>query len=1497
MHIPMKVSIPKWGLDGLLVRLGQPNCQFVEHRIGGEALSHWRRRLDQMLADAERPPAMIDRRVRGTESAIGSHLLELLGQPCLEHWRLWSRHAWATESSVVVGLECGDETLQNIPWELMGPALDEVGRTGDEGTGSSEAHGTAIVRLEPGWTTRTPRPSRKPTIVYWCPTADDPICKSRLETMRAHWATLGLGVMAIDDVRPERLPPTISVHVICHGTPGHLQDDAGLVPYDDLFEPYLDVLAQAWFMVLEICDAGARTPLNVSLSEWLTTGAVPIVLAPAGRLSVEASAAYCHMLYAHLERAGDLTGAMRAGLRAVGDRRLPGYPGRWHRWRAHCRSISLDHWSESAGEARPVFEDSHVPGGPRAQELLALREERARLRGAGESTRPVDTRIDSLKTEMRRGGRLRPGDIIGGARLYSHGGEGGHGQVWRARRLSPGQAWVAVKVLHPHHAADPERRQHFHAALDRQRALSLPGIIPVLGQGEDGGYFYGLFEWIDAPDLGRHLESPWIDPPPEPAVLIERVAEVVAGAHAAAVVHGDLKPANFLVSVHRVWLTDFELAHGIRRRHDCTESLRVGSALWAAPEVMAGEPVTPTSDVYALGRIALAILEGRARPRHRLADRAGAPPLAELVESISDPHAAVIDRALAPMPDARQADAGKFLDEWRAASQAPQTHSRVSDMARQVRRRKGIRALALVALLATAVGGWMIYLWAAKMWERAELLAACELAASEGRAAEALAFCRAAAALGAPLDPEKIWRLDSAGARAVVMRAQDLRHPYAIRDDGSEVFVAVGHDVERWELGPIPVRSIVVHGKEDVTGVEVSDTHLAVSRQASVALYDLDGLDAGPRWNVEVSPNAALVGFTPSGGHLIATSDGVLGAMAVEGGRWRRLNKSGLRRSGYAIHPDEDMVAIAHVGGPLVVVGAEDYGPATCTLQPDSRLPRTLVEWSPAGDKLAVTSDTEKVTIYTFPGCERLWATPPREGSVLRVRWTPDGRSLLTSGEDGRVTKWDAGSGGRPFEVARLGARVKALSIDGDGQRIVIGADDLSYLLAEGGGKHTVPLDNAGLCVERAAFVGEEQLFGLNVFVGALLTTLPQSAPVLLAAFDRSGSDGQGEIDRLVFVDNQRLVFSEDRGQIGFLDGRAGRPSEANVEVIGDMMGVDQRSEPVSIGARGRPWLMGRREHELCRAPVERGAQPDCLAPVMTPDFVGYRMFMVCSEPGWGVIASHGAARRYCAWNTESELRWCQNNVGLRALCYIDPDANRLVVSSSRAIQLRSLDDGALVAKHDIGGTPVIRGHLLTDRRYLALGQQDGRLSVLDLDSGRTIGESLAHAQTAWALAESPDGRTLVAGAFDGTIGIYQLPGLELLHLIRASDVDINTVAIHPDGHTFAAAGLDGMVRFYDLTSGRLLYVLEAHRSERPDIRTLAFSLDGDRLATGARDGWIKIWQLPESWPARPTLDNTSAGTNLRVCRSSRRVVPVWPVTDGGREDVWAPEEACASAD
>jgi serine/threonine protein kinase len=202
------------------------------------------------------------------------------------------------------------------------------------------------------------------------------------------------------------------------------------------------------------------------------------------------------------------------------------------------------------------------------------------------------------------------GEELAGYRIGAVAGRGGMGVVFRAEHLHLGRV-VALKVLTADLAGNRSFRERFVREAQTAARLDHPNIVPVFDAGEAEGLLYIAMKYIDGVDLGHVLDAEDHLSPQRTVDLLGDIADALDVAHAAGMVHRDMKPGNVLVDNVRSYLTDFGLTKRIASRTALTAADRtVGTAAYLAPEQIRGQDVDARTDIYAFGCVLYECLTG-----------------------------------------------------------------------------------------------------------------------------------------------------------------------------------------------------------------------------------------------------------------------------------------------------------------------------------------------------------------------------------------------------------------------------------------------------------------------------------------------------------------------------------------------------------------------------------------------------------------------------------------------------------------------------------------------------------------------------------------------------------------------------------------------------------------------------------------------------------------------------------------------------------------------
>ena len=265
------------------------------------------------------------------------------------------------------------------------------------------------------------------------------------------------------------------------------------------------------------------------------------------------------------------------------------------------------------------------------------------------------------------------GRRLGKYEIQAEIGRGGMGVVYRG--YDPAlQRVVAVKVLPPQLAMDPDFVRRFHREAVMAAQLKHPNIVTIHDVGEHEDFHFIVMEYLEGSPLDRWLTSGLLGVDQVNRV-VRQVADALDFAHKRGVVHRDIKPSNIMVSNDgHVTLMDFGLVRATEGTVLTMSGAVMGTPEYMAPEQAQGQPTDHRADIYAFGIVIYRLLVGRL-PFERTTAPAlihahvyeAPPPLRQLRPDLSRVVEAVVLKAIAKQPTDRYQSAGQLAREFEAA--------------------------------------------------------------------------------------------------------------------------------------------------------------------------------------------------------------------------------------------------------------------------------------------------------------------------------------------------------------------------------------------------------------------------------------------------------------------------------------------------------------------------------------------------------------------------------------------------------------------------------------------------------------------------------------------------------------------------------------------------------------------------------------------------------------------------------------------------------------
>jgi serine/threonine-protein kinase len=276
---------------------------------------------------------------------------------------------------------------------------------------------------------------------------------------------------------------------------------------------------------------------------------------------------------------------------------------------------------------------------------------------------------------------LLPGTKLGPYEIKSSLGAGGMGEVYRATDTKLGRD-VALKLLPPEVAHDPERLARFQREAKSLAQLDHPNIVTIYSVEECDGVHFLTMQLVEGQPLDRVIPAGGLQLP-QIVEIASALGDALAAAHGKGIVHRDLKPVNVMLSKEgRVKVLDFGLAKDVSAPdaadatltsdHQTQAGVVMGTPAYMSPEQTSGRPIDHRTDIFSLGVVLHEMSTGR-RPfeGHSSAELISAilrdtpPPVTQSRPDLPSGLARIVRRCLEKDPQHRVQTARDVSNEFR----------------------------------------------------------------------------------------------------------------------------------------------------------------------------------------------------------------------------------------------------------------------------------------------------------------------------------------------------------------------------------------------------------------------------------------------------------------------------------------------------------------------------------------------------------------------------------------------------------------------------------------------------------------------------------------------------------------------------------------------------------------------------------------------------------------------------------------------------------------
>jgi WD40 repeat protein len=485
---------------------------------------------------------------------------------------------------------------------------------------------------------------------------------------------------------------------------------------------------------------------------------------------------------------------------------------------------------------------------------------------------------------------------------------------------------------------------------------------------------------------------------------------------------------------------------------------------------------------------------------------------------------------------------------------------------------------------------------------------------------------------------------------------------------------------------------------------------------------------------------------------------------------------------------------------------------------------------------------------------------------TLAVRWehaaplhavavSPDGRTVLTGGEDGLARTWEAATGRPVGPTFRHPVRVGAVAFSPDGRAVLLGCDDRTARLwdARTGRPLAPPLRHA-LGVDAVAFSPDGRTVATGCADGAARLWDARTGQALGRPMRHDN-----RVVAVAFSPDHRVVLTASWDRTARLwDARTGQP-------LGPPLAHDEWVVAVAFSPDGRIAVTGcydrtaRLWDVATRRPIGKPLPHlHCVSSVaFSPD--GRTLLSGCLD---------ATARLWDAHTGQPIGSLLRHPHIVSAVAFGRDGRSVVTVGFDKTVRVwRIARADARVLSH---AGFIRQATFSPDGGTILSASMDRTARLWDARTGRPRGAAMIHQGAIEAVAFSPDGRAVVTGSFDKTARLWDARTGQPLGPALGHDDGIDAVAFSPDGRTVATGSNDHTARLWDAATSRPLGAPLRHGEQ---VKAVAFSPDGRAVATASYDRTARLWDARTGSPLGPPLRHRDWVTSVAFSPDGRAVL------------------------